>query len=118
MIRLDNSLRAWGTPDFEAVLKREVAQFGAGQLPLQQGLSSSSSVAGTPITVVVHSVTDLENKIRVKAGIFYEGLVGGCSCAGDPTIDSEIAEYCEVWLNIDKVTAATEVSLVTEQKGG
>jgi hypothetical protein len=113
MIKLDKALKAWATPEFDAVLKRELAQ-QAGQLPLQQGLSSSSSVADTPITVTIHSAVDQGNVIRVKAGIFYEGVVGGCSCAGDPTTDSENTEYCEVLLDIDKVSAATAVTLVAE----
>ncbi len=110
MIRLDKALEAWATPEFDAVLKQELAQ-QAAQLPVQQGLSSSSSVADTPITVVIHSAADQGSAIRVKAGIFYEGLVGGCSCAGDPTVDSENAEYCEVLVDIDKASAAGTVTL-------
>ncbi len=112
MIRLDKTLRAWGTPGFNDILKQEIVDLGADRLPLQQGLSASSSVADTPITVVIHSVADLDSLIRVKAGIFYQGLIGGCSCAGDPTPDSEINEYCDVQLDIDKATAATTVALV------
>lgn len=113
MIQLDNVLQAWGKPEFEALLKQELAR-QAGLLPLQQGLSCSSSVADTPITAVILGMADLGDVIRVKAGIFYEGLVGGCSCAGDPTIDSEYTEYCEVQLDIDKATAAAAVVLLGE----
>lgn len=114
MVRLAQSLQAWGTPDFAAVLKQEVAQCGRDWLPLQQGLSASSSVADAPITLVVLSATELENAIQVRAGIFYQGLIGGCSCADDPTPDSENTEYCEVLLEIDKVTAEVAVSLLVE----
>ncbi len=112
MIRLDKSLRAWGSTDFVAVLKREVEELGAEHLPLQQGLSVSSHVAGSPITMMIHRVAETENVIRIKAGIFYQGIVAGCSCADDPTPASENNEYCEVQLDIDKTTAATEVALV------
>lgn len=113
MLTLDKALGAWGTPEFEAVLKQELAQ-RADELPLQQGLSSSSSVADTPITVVIHRVAELEDVIRVKAGFFYQGLVGGCACAGDPTPDSENTEYCVVQLDMDKTTAITVVTLLPE----
>jgi hypothetical protein len=113
MLKLSGALRAWGMPDFEAALKQELAR-NAGHLPLQQGLSSSSSVADAPVTVVIHSMTGLGNAIRVKAGIFYQGVIGGCSCTGDPTPDSENTEYCVVLLSIDKTTAATEVTLLAE----
>lgn len=113
MLRLDNALSAWGTPDFETVLKQEVAR-GAGQLPLQQGLTTGNYVVDAPITVLINSVTDLGNVIRVRAGIFYQSVIGGCSCANDPTPVSENTEYCEVQLDIDKATAATVVTLVME----
>ncbi|BCK87944.1 hypothetical protein MIZ01_1741 [Sideroxyarcus emersonii] len=113
MIQLDNVLPAWGRPEFEALLKQELAR-QAAQLPLQQGLSCSSSVADTPITAVILGMADLGGAIRVKAGIFYEGLIGGCSCAGDPTTDSEYTEYCEVQLDIDKSTAVAAVLLLAE----
>ena len=114
MIRLSNALNAWGTPDFEAVLKQEIAQLGATQLPLQQGLTTGNYVADAPLTVVINRVTETERVIRVTAGIFYQGVLGGCSCAGVPTTASESTEYCEVQLDIDKTTAETAVALVTE----
>jgi len=113
VIHLAKSLHAWGTPDFQAILKQEIAQC-ADHLPLQQGLSSSSYVTDAPVTVVIHSVAELEDVIRVKAGIFYKGVLGGCSCADDPTPTGENDENCEVQLDIDKKTAATAVALVTE----
>ena len=113
MIQLDKALSAWGTPDFKVVLKQEITR-DADQLPLQQGLSTGNYVTADPITVMINSVADLENVIRVRAGIFYHGVIGGCSCADDPNPTSEINEYCEVQLDIDKTTAATTVTLVTE----
>lgn len=114
MIRLDKALHAWGTPDFEAVLKQEIAQLDVDQLPLQQGLSTGNYVTANPVTVVINRVTGMEKVIRVQAGIFFRSVMGGCSCADDPTPISEINEYCEVRLDIDKATAATAVALVTE----
>jgi hypothetical protein len=112
MMQLDRALRAWGTPDFRAVLEQELVR-GADQLPLQQGLSSGNYVTASPVTVMITSVAEMENVIRVKAGIFYQGVIGGCSCADDPTPASEINEYCEVQLDIDKTTAVAAVELVT-----
>lgn len=107
-------MRAWGGADFEAILKREVETLGADDLPLQQGLSSSNYVAESPITMMIHRVAEMENVIRIKAGIFYQGIIGGCSCADDPTPTGENNEYCEVQIDIDKATAATAVALITE----
>jgi len=114
MIRLEKSLRAWGGTDFMAILKQEVVELGADNLPLQQGLSGSNYVAESPITVMIHRVAEMDNVIRIKAGIFYQGIIGGCSCADDPTPTGENNEYCEVQIDIDKATAATAVALITE----
>ncbi len=111
MIHFDNALRALGTSDFETVLKQEIVR-QTEHLPLQQGLSTGNYVAAEPITVVLNSVAELETIIRVRAGIFYRGVIGGCSCEDDPTPASEINEYCEVQLDIDKATAAAAVALV------
>lgn len=114
MIQFDKSLQAWGSPDFKAVLKQEITQLDYSLLPLQQGLSTGNYVSDAPITVAINRVTELEKVIRVNAGIFYQGIIGGCSCTDDPTPLSDINEYCEVQLDIDKTSAVTVVALVDE----
>ena len=54
------------------------------------------------------------NSILVKAGIFYTGIIAGCSCADDPTPLDEQNEYCELELNINKETAETTIVLLEE----
>ncbi len=112
MIRLEKSLSAFGTPDFAAVLKHELSQLTIDQLPLQQGLSVGSYVIDAPVTVVNVSAADMVETLRVKAGIFYRGVIAGCSCADDPTPVGETNEYCEIRLDIDKSTAFTRVALL------
>ena len=56
-------------------------------------------------------VAELEH-IRAKAGIFYTGIIPGCSCANDPTPETEYSEYCEVLFDINKRTAETLVTLL------
>ena len=112
MILLDKVLRAWGTPVFEDILKQEISLLGAEHLPLQQGLSVGNYVADEPVTVMIKNVTEHEHVIRIRAGIFYMGVLGGCSCSDDPTSASDINEYCDVQLDIDKRTAVTVVTLL------
>lgn len=109
---LKKSLDAWGAPDFERVLKRELECLDRGKLPLQQGLAHGNQVADAPFTVLVLGVHELDEAIRVRVGIFYQGLLGGCSCADDPTPAGEFNEYCEVQLDMDRKTASTTVILV------
>lgn len=114
MIRLINSLKAWGTSDFEGILKAEVEQIDADLLPLQQGLATTSHVAASPHKAMIINVADEKDTIRVKAGIFYSGMIIGCSCADDPTPIGEQAEYCEVQFLINKKTAEARVLLLGE----
>lgn len=113
-MQLKQSLQAWGTPVFGDTLKAEIAALGAADLPLQQGLSHTSSVADTPPQAVIHSATDKGDCLQVKAGLFYAGILGGCSCANDPTPVDEQTEYCEVLLEIDKGNGETKVTLLRE----
>ena len=114
MIRLPASLNAWGTPEFETVLKREIEQVDAGLLPLQQGLSASSYVTDRPFQARIISVREDAGQIRVKAGIFYTGVIAGCSCADDPTPIDAQTEYCVVQISIDRTTADATVTLLKE----
>lgn len=114
MIRFEKALGALGSPGFADILKQEIEQLDGGQLPLQQGLSTGNYVADTHFTAMINNVTESEKTIQIRAGIFYQSVIGGYSCASDPTPISENAEYCEVRLDIDKASAAATITLVTE----
>jgi hypothetical protein len=114
MIRLPNALNAWKTPEFETVLKQEIEQLDAASLPLQQGLSVSSHVTERPFQAMIIGFSEETGLIRVKAGIFYTGVIAGCSCADDPTPVGELNEYCVLQFCIDRMTADTTVELLAE----
>jgi len=106
-------LGAWGNPDFADVLKKELEQLNADQLPLQRGLSTTSHAIDHNLSVMIIRVSEEGGSIRVKAGIFYSGIIAGCSCADDPTPVEEQSEYCEVQLDINKSTAEATITLLT-----
>lgn len=112
MLKLSRSLGAWNTPDFRNVFKQEAGQLGMAFLPLQQGLSRSSHVSGDSYEVLVLSAAEEPQRILVKTGIFYQGIIAGCSCADDPTPIDEQTEYCEVLFEIDKNTAEAAITLL------
>ncbi|MDO8958488.1 MAG: hypothetical protein Q7U85_02010 [Rhodocyclaceae bacterium] len=109
-LKLHASLHSWGTPDFAATLKRELADHAAA-LPLQQALTTTSAVADDAIEVVFLDATADGNCIHAKVGIFCGGILAGCSCADDPTPIEPQTEYCEMLLVIDKATAETIIRL-------
>lgn len=114
MIRLSRALAAWQTPAFNAVLKDEIEHLDADLLPLQAGLSQSSHVASAGTRAMILSVAAEPACLQVKVGLFYAGIIAGCSCADDPTPVDEINEYCEVRFDIDRNTAETAVTLLAE----
>lgn len=114
MIQLTRSLEAWDTSDFAEILKREVEGLPAEVLPLQQGLSAASHVAERPFQTRFISATADDKVICAKLGIFYSGIIAGCSCADDPTPVDELSEYCVVRLDINRTTAHATVTLLAE----
>ena len=114
MVQLANALNSWGTPDFKRVVKEEIEKLTVSELPLQQGLSASSYVVDTPFEAMIIGVSGGEGAIRVKAGIFFSGIVAGCSCADDPTPVEEEREYCVMQFDIDKATGDAVATLVDE----
>jgi hypothetical protein len=114
MIELPLSVQAWGTPAFRDTLKREIEQLDAKRLPLQQGLSRTSYAADRPHTALILGSREDGRFIRARVGIFYAGIVAGCSCADDPTPVTEEEEYCELQLDIERTTAQATVTLVQD----
>lgn len=111
-IHLPNATHAWGSPDFEEVLKQEVAGLGGEGLPLQQGLSTGSVALADDLKVMILDVADAGDCIRVRAGLFYTGIIAGCSCSDDPAPGNESSEYCEVQFDIHKGSGEATVSLL------
>ena len=114
MIRLIEVLDAWGTPDFSETLRAAIEAMDASQLPLQQGLATTSHALDAGLKAMIIGFSEEPQVIRAKAGIFYSGIIAGCSCADDPTPVDEQHEYCEVRLDIDKETAETRITLLPD----
>lgn len=112
MVCLDKSLRAWNTPGFNDVLKTEIEGLDISQLPLQAGLAASSYVAESALKVMIIRASDDADHIYVKVGIFYAGIIAGSCCADDPTPVDENSEYCEIQLQVNKITAEAAIELV------
>ena len=116
MIHLPNSVKACNQPGFRATLKHEIEQLHSGQLPLQQGLSSSSHALDDAVSVMILGVSDDPGFIHARVGVFFSGIIAGCNCADDPTPVDTQNEYCELQLTIAKATAATSVSLLSDHE--
>ena len=112
MIRLPAALDAWSSPQFATVLKREIEQLDGSRLPLQQALKASSHALEDRFDAMIISAADEPGYIRARVGIFFSGILTGCSCADDPTPVEPQGEYCELLFSIDKATAEATVALL------
>ncbi len=110
MIRLAETLKKWGTHEFDHVLKQELVKHSEA-LPLHQALSMSNYVADTPITVTIINTVETQDNIQVSVGIFFQSVISGCNCADDPSPVSENNEYCELLIEISKLTTETKILL-------
>lgn len=116
-IGFDRALAAWGTPAFSAALKEEIERLDPQLLPLQQALARSSCVAPDPPTAMVISAEASDDRIRARAGIFYAGIIAGCSCADDPTPVDTINEYCEIEIAINRASGEATITLLPSVDG-
>lgn len=107
-------MQAWGSDAFRQVLKQELERLDASVLPLQQGLARSSAVADDGFEVMVVSVDQCGSQLGVRAGVFYRGVIGGCSCADDPTPMDTIDEYCLLDIRLDIASAHAQITLAAE----
>jgi len=112
MIKLKKSLAAWRSPIFEKEFKNEMRSINTDLLPLQAGLSQTSYVQSGKIDAVVLNVTESENHLRVRASIFYSGVIAGSCCSDDPTPVADQPEHCEMEFVINKITAETKISII------
>lgn len=112
MIKLVQSRDTWGTPDFKATLKRELEQLDISQLPLVQGMTQGSVPLEGSVEAMVLNFSETDDCVYAKVGIFYKSIIAGCSCADDPTPVDEVNEYCEVQIDIDKLTAESTILLI------
>ncbi|MDD2928451.1 MAG: hypothetical protein PHP05_05040 [Sideroxydans sp.] len=112
MLRLEAALASWGRPEFAAELERELEHKGASVLPLQRAMALGSHVVDGQISVMVKRSEEYRAHLSVCVGVFFKSVIAGCSCADDPTPLNELEEFCELQLDIDKMTAVTTITLL------
>ena len=114
-MKLPRALAAWGTPDFERVIKEEIAGLDPSRLPLQEALAHSSRVGAGAMTVVLLGVTESHGRLHARTGVFFCGVDAGSCCADDPTPLNELTEYCELAFDIDRSTGDATVELAGDR---
>ena len=109
-LHLPRSRDAIGTPEAAAILKREIEALPAASLPLQ-ALLRRSAYALDEFGITVLAIDGNANPIRIRIGVFFQGLDPGCSCADDPSPVEPVPEYGELCVEIDRATAQARFRL-------
>jgi hypothetical protein len=112
MMLLPKAIASWGGADFPAALAREIEQLDPYLLPLQQGLSATSVAVPEGFKVIFLGAEEAGAAIHARVGIFYAGIIAGCSCADDPTPVEPQTEYCELRFEIDRASGQAMVYLL------
>lgn len=110
MIYLTKSLAQYPSDSFKQQLKQEIEQLDKDSLPLHLATTQGGIVDASKLSVSVLNVTeenrDDKNAILVKIAVFFEEIIGGCSCGDDPLSANAYGEFL---LNIDKTNAKTQI---------
>jgi len=117
-ITLPRSVSAWNSPAnrlrFRAILVGELESLGADhpalQPLLQAGLIQTSAVAEAPLAFQLLSQREQNGRILVHLGLFYAGIIAGCSCADDPSPSDSLTEHCELMLEIILATGEARLT--------
>ena len=111
MGQLPKSLGAFGSSSFNQVVKLELADFKSSDFPLHQATTQGGLVDDKDISFSVLSSIEKEQDIHVKLAVFFNEIVGGCSC-GDPPM--QVSNYCELLLKINKQTSEIVTLLLSD----
>ena len=110
-LRLPQSLAAWEQASFGKTFCAEVAALPHDALPLHRALKLGSHVVERPPQVMLLGREDGDGQLEVRAGVFFNSVLGGCHCADDPGPIEEHNEYCELRFMIERDTGLARVAL-------
>jgi hypothetical protein len=111
MPRLLDAVRAWPSEAFARALKNEIESLPPGSLPLERGIACGGRVDDSRITATFLRSRDEGESIQADVGIFFEEVVGGCSCGDDPLAQNA---YCELRVRIAKATGEAVFALLPD----
>ena len=107
-IKLPDSLRDWDNGEFSSSFKREIQGLPPGTLPLQSRGMQNGLVDDSDLSLILLQTMETEEMFKVRTGVFFSEVIGGCSCGDEPAAENA---YCEIWVCIHKTTAEASILL-------
>ena len=100
MPRFEHKLPPPDTPEFKPQLLSALALIPTAQLGLEQALRQGNAVSDNPVQWMILSCTAEGDQIEWTLGIFFNSLIAGCACSGDPSSENLLQEYTEARLKL------------------
>lgn len=101
----------YDSESFSCSLKNYIENLPTNTLPLNQCTTQGGIVDDSNISASILSVSDTEDCIKAKTGVFFTEIVGGCSCGDDPV---SLNVYCEIIVFFNKHTGELQYSIFNE----
>jgi len=112
MTALPRVARASGVDTLKSMLKRDIENLKGGELPLESGTRQGGHVDDRRLSATIFEVDETAQIVQARVGVFFDEVVGGCSCGDDPfTVNA----YCELRVRLDKRTGQATFEPITVQ---
>ena len=108
---LPETMRASQLENFAEIFKAEVQNLHVDDLPIQLATTQGGLVDNDDVKWMVLTLSETDDQVQVRTGVFFSEVVGGCSCGDDPYRSTG---YCEMLVVIDKRNGAAKFQLLQE----
>ena len=98
----------YDSESFTRSLKNYIEDLPSNTLPLNQRTTQGGIVDDSNISASILSVSNTDDFIQAKTGVFFTEIVGGCSCGDDPV---SLNVYCEIIVFFNKHTGELQFSV-------
>lgn len=112
MAALPGVARASGVDALKSMLKRDIENLKSSELPLASGTRQGGHVDDRRLSATIFEVVETAQIVQARVGVFFDEVVGGCSCGDDPfTVNA----YCELRVRLDKRSGQVTFEPITAQ---
>lgn len=99
----------------ETALRLALQRLSPGTLPLHKACTQGGVVVEGDLGISLLRWAITGSQVRVRVGVFFNEIVGGCNCHDDPVAASRYAILC---VRIARADGSAEIRLASEADTG
>jgi hypothetical protein len=99
----------------ETALRLALQRLPPGTLPLHEACTQGGVVDDGDLGISLLHWATAGSQVRIRVGVFFSEIVGGCNCHDDPVATSR---YAILWVRIARVDGSAEIWLASEADTG